>query len=179
MKEIRGRRLTLLIKEDDIRRRIKELGEEIEKDFRNSEDFVIIGLLKGAFIFMADLVRVINLPLRLDFLWVSSYGHSMESSGVIRIVKDLDMDIEGKNVLLVDDILDTGTTLKEIYEFLKMKNPAKLRTCVFLDKKGRREIEFSADYVGFEVPNKFLVGYGLDWGELGRNLPGIYAVEEE
>jgi len=178
MKEIRGRQLTLLIKEDDIRRRVSELASEIEKEFRDSEEFLVVGLLKGAFVFMADLVREIDLPIRIDFLWVSSYGQSMESSGSIKIVKDLDADIEGKDVLLVDDILDTGLTLKEIYDFLLMKNPKRLKTCVFLDKKGRREVEFTADYVGFEVPNRFLVGYGLDWGELGRNLRGVYAVED-
>ncbi len=178
MKEIRGKQLSLLIKEDDIRRRVKELAREIEEEFRDSEDFLVVGLLKGAFVFMADLIREIDLPLRVDFLWVSSYGQSMESSGNIKIVKDLDTDVEGRDVLLVDDILDTGLTLKEIYDFLLMKNPKRLKTCVFLDKKGRREVEFNADYVGFEVPNRFLVGYGLDWGELGRNLSGVYAVED-
>lgn len=178
MMEIRGKRLNLLIKRDDIERRVKELGQEISSKYRDSEELIVIGLLKGAFVFMADLVREIELPLRIDFLWVSSYGDRMESSGSIKIVKDLDADIEGKRVLLVDDILDTGLTLKEIYEFLKIKNPESLETCIFLDKKGRRKVDFNADYVGFEVPNKFLVGYGLDWGELGRNLPGIYAVED-
>jgi len=177
MKEIRGKRLSLLIKEDDIRRRVRELGKEIERDFSGTKDLVVVGLLKGAFVFVADLIREIDLPLQVDFLWVSSYGQLMESSGVIKIVKDLDTDIEGRDVLLVDDILDTGITMKEIYEFLKMKGPRVLKTCVFLDKKERRKVDFSADYVGFEVPDKFLVGYGLDWGEMGRNLPGIYAVE--
>ncbi len=157
---------------------MKELGKEIERDFEGSEDFIVVGLLKGAFVFVADLIREIEIPLKVDFLWVSSYGQSMESSGSIKVLKDLDTDIEGRDVLLVDDILDTGLTLKEIYEFLKLKNPAKLKTCVFLDKKGRRMVDFEADYVGFEVPNKFLVGYGLDWGEMGRNLPGIYSVED-
>ncbi|WP_457601361.1 hypoxanthine phosphoribosyltransferase [Hydrogenivirga sp.] len=179
MKDIRGKRLSLVIKEDDIRRRVRELAESVESDFAGKGELVVVGLLKGAFIFVADLVREIDLPLRIDFLWVSSYGQGMESSGSIRIVKDIDTDVEGKNVLLVDDILDTGLTLKEIYDFVKMKNPAELKTCVFLDKKGRREVDFNADYVGFEVPNKFLVGYGLDWGELGRNLRGIYAVEAQ
>ena len=178
MKEIRGKRLSLLIKEEDIRRRVRELGKEIERDFEGSEDFIVVGLLKGAFVFVADLIREIEIPLKVDFLWVSSYGQSMESSGSIKVLKDLDTDIEGRDVLLVDDILDTGLTLKEIYEFLKLKNPAQLKTCVFLDKKGRRVVDFEADYVGFEVSNKFLVGYGLDWGEMGRNLPGIYSVED-
>lgn len=156
---------------------MKELGKEISRDLGKEKELVVIGLLKGAFVFVADLIREIDLPLTVDFLWVSSYGQSMESSGTIKILKDIDTDVEGKDVLLVDDILDTGTTLKETYEFLSLKNPAQLKTCVFLDKKGRRKVEFYPDYVGFEVPNKFLVGYGLDWGELGRNLPGVYAVE--
>ncbi len=177
MKEIRGRKLSLLIEERDIKRRVRELAREIEEEFRNSEELVVVGLLKGAFVFVADLVRQIDMPLKIDFMWVSSYGQSMESSGSIKIIKDIDMDIEGKSVLLVDDILDTGLTLKEVHEFLRIKNPAKLKTCVFLDKRERRKVDFTADFIGFKVPDKFLVGYGLDWGELGRNLPDIYSVE--
>ena len=145
----------------------------------DSNHFGILGLsFPGSFIFLSDLVREINRHVIVDFLWVSSYGMEMESSGTIKILKDIETDIENKEVILVDDILDTGLTLKEIYEFLKMKNPKSLKTCVFLDKKGRRKVEFNADFVGFEVPDKFLVGYGLDWGELGRNLPEIYSVED-
>ncbi len=179
MKDIRGRKLTLLLRKEEINRRVLELAKKIEKDFKESPNFLIIGLLKGGFVFTADLVRNINLPLQVDFLWVSSYGLSMESSGSIKILKDIDTDITNRDVLIVDDILDTGITLRCIYEFLKMKNPSKLKTCVLLDKKGRRKVDFKADYVGFEVPDKFLVGYGLDWGELGRNLPEIYAVENQ
>ncbi len=178
MREIRGKRLRLLIKEDDIDRKVKELGNKIGEDFKGSSGLVIVGLLKGAFVFVADLIRSIDIPLEVDFIWVSSYGHSMESSGTIKIVKDLDRDIKGRDILLVDDILDTGFTLKEVYDFIKMKEPATLKTCVLLDKRERRQVDFKADYVGFEVPDVFLVGYGLDWGELGRNLRGIYAVED-
>jgi len=179
MKEIRGRRLTLLIEADEIEKRVRELGARIKEDFKDAREFVVVGLLKGAFVFVADLIRTIDLPLRVDFLWISSYGYSMESSGSIRIVKDLETNVEGKEVLLVDDILDTGVTLREIHLFLKRKNPARLKTCVLLDKRGRRRVDFEADYIGFEVPDRFLVGYGLDWGELGRNLRGIYAVEDQ
>ncbi|HID66196.1 MAG TPA: hypoxanthine phosphoribosyltransferase [Aquificaceae bacterium] len=178
MKTIRGKRLKLLIKEEDIRRRVKELAKEIEASFEWNEPPVVVGLLKGAFIFLSDLVRQFNGFVIIDFMQVSSYGQSMESSGTIRILKDLEIDVEGKEVLLVDDILDTGLTMKEIYEFLKMKNPKTLKTCVFLDKKERRKVDFKADFVGFEVPDKFLVGYGLDWGEYGRNLSEIYIVED-
>ncbi|HIP43591.1 MAG TPA: hypoxanthine phosphoribosyltransferase [Aquifex aeolicus] len=178
MKTIRGKRLKLLIKEEDIRRRVKELAKEIEVSFEWKEPPVVVGLLKGAFIFLSDLVRQFNGFVIIDFMQVSSYGQSTESSGTIRILKDLEIDVEGREVLLVDDILDTGLTMKEIYEFLRMKNPKTLKTCVFLDKKERRKVNFEADFVGFDVPDKFLVGYGLDWGEYGRNLPEIYIVED-
>jgi hypoxanthine phosphoribosyltransferase len=179
MWRIRGKRLSPLIDEDSVSRRVKELAQQIEEEFSRSEgEPVVVGLLKGAFIFVADLVREMRIPVVVDFLWVSSYGQSMESSGVIKVVKDLDTDIEGRWVLLVDDILDTGLTLKEIHSFLRSKKPAVLKTCVFLEKEGRKRVDFQPDYLGFKVPNKFLVGYGLDWGELGRNLKGIYAVED-
>jgi hypoxanthine phosphoribosyltransferase len=177
MREIKGRNLNLLIKEEDIHRRVRELAKEIEQGFSLEEPPVIVGLLKGAFIFTADLIRCFDFHVNVDFLWVSSYGDSMESSGTIKIVKDLDYEIEGRDVLLVDDILDTGLTLKEIKEFLSIKNPRTLKTCVLLDKKENRKVNIEADFVGFEVPDKFLVGYGLDWAEYGRNLRGIYVVE--
>lgn len=176
--EIRGRSLTLLIDPDSIRIRVRELASEIIKAFGNPQELYAVGILKGGFIFTADLIREMDIPVIVDFLWVSSYGQSMESSGKIRIIKDIDVDISGKRVLLIDDILDTGLTLKEIYSFLKSKGPADLKTCVFVEKEGRRRTDFQSDFVGFKTPNKFLVGYGLDWGEMGRNLKGIYAVEE-
>lgn len=180
MWEIRGKKLNMLIDEESVAKRVRELAREIERDFSEAEsEPVVVGLLKGAFVFVADLIRELNMPVIVDFLWVSSYGQSMESSGVIRIVKDLDTDLEGRWVLLVDDILDTGLTLKEIHTFLKSKRPRVLKTCVFLEKEGRKKVDFDPDYLGFKVPNRFLVGYGLDWGELGRNLKGIYAVEEK
>ncbi len=178
MREIRGKKLKLLIKEEDIKRRVRELAKEIEESLEGKEPPIFVGLLKGAFIFLSDLVRSMDRFVFVDFMWVSSYGKAMESSGTIKILKDLESDIEGREVILVDDILDTGLTLKEIYEFLKMKNPKTLKTCVFLDKKESRKVPFEADFVGFEVPSKFLVGYGLDWGEYGRNLPEIYVVED-
>ena len=179
MWEIRGRRLSPLIDELSIERRVRELAEEIRRDFSNARgEPVIVGILKGAFIFLADLVREMSIPVVVDFLWVSSYGQSMESSGEVRILKDLSVDVRGRWVLLVDDILDTGLTVKEIFEFLRRKEPEVLKTCILLEKKGRKRVDFRPDYLGFEVPNRFLVGYGLDWGELGRNLRGIYAVED-
>jgi len=176
--KIRGRSLKLLIEKEEISRRVKELGREIITAFGNPKEIYAVGILKGSFIFTADLVRAMDIPVIIDFLQVSSYGQSMETSGKIRILKDIEIDIGGKDVILIDDILDTGLTISEIYRFLKSKGPARLMTCVFIEKEGRRRTDFRADFVGFKTPNYFLVGYGLDWGELGRNLPGVYAVEE-
>lgn len=141
-----------------------------------SEPFLVVSLLKGAFVFTADLIRNFTLPVQVDFMWVSSYGSSQESQGHVKVVKDLDRDIDGLRVLLVDDILDTGHTLMEVYRLLNLKGAKDVKTCVLLDKKERRKVAFEADFVGFQVPNLFLVGYGLDWDEEGRNLRGIYAV---
>jgi len=162
---IKGRSLSLLISEEKIKERVRGLAREIEKDL--GENFVVVSLLKGSFVFTADLIREFSVPVKVDFMWVSSYGSSQESSGSVRILQDLSMDI----------ILDTGYTLKKVVEFLREKEPSVLKVCVLLDKKERRKVELGADYVGFEVPDKFLVGYGLDWDEEGRNLRGIYAVD--
>lgn len=163
-----------MIPEEKLLQRVKELAREIEGSF--GRDFLVISLLKGAFVFTADLIRSFDFPVQVDFMWVSSYGSSQESQGHIKVVKDLERDIEGLEVLLVDDILDTGYTLAEVYRLLQLKGAREIRTCVLLDKKERRKVPFEADFVGFEVPNLFLVGYGLDWDEEGRNLRGIYAV---
>lgn len=166
--------MKLLIPEEKIISRVKELAKEIEKNL--PKPFLVVSLLKGAFIFTADLIRSFETPVQVDFIWVSSYGSSQESQGHVKVIKDLDRDIEGANLLLVDDILDTGYTLAEVYKLLELKGAKNIKTCVLLDKKERRKIPFEADFVGFEVPNLFLVGYGLDWDEEGRNLRGIYAV---
>ena len=173
--KIKGRKLRKLIGHREISKRVKELAKEIERDM--GQDFVVIGLLKGSFIFLADLVRNFKKPVVLDFMWVSSYGSSMSSSGHVEVIKDVGMDIEGKKVLLVDDILDTGYTIKEVREILKVKGAKEVRVCTLLDKRGRRKVDVHADYVGFVVEDVFLVGYGLDWAEEGRNLKDVYAVE--
>lgn len=164
----------MLIPEEKLLERVKELAREIERSY--TEPFLVVSLLKGAFIFTADLIRCFSIPVQVDFMWVSSYGSSQESQGHVKVIKDLDRDIEGLNLLLVDDILDTGYTLDEVYKLLKLKGAKNIKTCVLLDKRERRKVPFEADFVGFEVPNLFLVGYGLDWDEEGRNLRGIYAV---
>jgi hypoxanthine phosphoribosyltransferase len=173
---IRNKNLKLLISQEKINERVKFLGELINDFFPKQEPLVVVALLKGSFIFTADLVREIKRMVFIDFLSVSSYTGT-ESSGNVRIKKDLDIDIKGKNVLLVDDILDTGRTFKKVLEFLSLKEPKILKTCVLLDKPARRKVPIKADFVGFEIPDYFVVGYGLDWDELGRNLKGIYAVE--
>ncbi|NPB03178.1 MAG: hypoxanthine phosphoribosyltransferase [Thermotogae bacterium] len=164
------------IDEEEIKSRVKELAQRINTDYIGKEP-LLIGVLKGAFIFLADLVRYLDIPVKIDFLAVSSYGQSTQSSGEVRLIKDLDHPIEGEDVLIVEDILDTGLTLSYIVRLLKDRNPASLRTVVLLDKPEARKVEFEADYVGFKVPSVFLVGYGLDAGERYRNLPYITEIE--
>ncbi len=173
--EIKGRKLRKVISHQEIAKKVKELARRIEREM--GDDFVVVGLLKGSFIFMADLVRQFRKPVLLDFMWVSSYGSSQQSSGHVEVIKDVGMDIEGKKVLLVDDILDTGYTLREVVQILRVKGAKEVKLCVLLDKRGRRKVDIEADFVGFEVPDVFLVGYGLDWAEEGRNLKDVYAVE--
>ncbi|MBW1974124.1 MAG: hypoxanthine phosphoribosyltransferase [Deltaproteobacteria bacterium] len=168
--------LKQVIDEQSIRSRVKELARTIEADMRYCEDVVIIGILKGAFIFMADLVRHFSFPMQIDFIRIASYGTGHTSSGEIRVTKDIEVDIEGKHVLLIEDIVDTGLSLKWVMDYLKKRKPASLKVCVFIDKKERRECEVSVDYVGFEVQEGFLVGYGLDYSERHRELPGVYEV---
>lgn len=170
---------SILYLEDDIRKRVKELGKQIEKDYYN-QDLVIVTILKGAAPFACDLVRNIDSFLKMDYLIASSYGSGTSSSGEVKIIKDIDTDVKGKNVLLIDDILDTGLTLKSIKElFIKEKQPRSIKTCVLLDKPERREVDIQPDYYGFTIPNVFVVGYGLDYNQFYRNLPYIGVLKEE
>ncbi len=175
--EIKGRKAEILISEENIKNRVRELAKEIASDFENKE-ILVVGILKGAFIFTADLVRELQkyLNVKIDFIQVSSYHTGMESSGEVIFVKDMSTDIKGKNVLIVDDIIDTGRTLEALVEALKQREPNILKTCVLLDKKERREVNYDADFVGFVIPDKFVIGYGLDWAEEGRALKDIYAI---
>lgn len=168
----------ILINEEDIKKRVCELAEDIMRDFKDEELF-FIGVLKGSVVFVADLMRCVKNDVTMDFMAVSSYGLSSQTSGVVRILKDLDFDIEGKNVIIVEDIIDTGTTLKYLYEYLKKRNPKELRICCLLDKPERRKVDIRADYIGFTIPDEFVVGYGLDYAERFRNLPYIAVVKEE
>ncbi|NMW84945.1 hypoxanthine phosphoribosyltransferase [Peptoniphilus sp. AGMB00490] len=167
----------ILFSRDEIREKVENLGKKISADF--DDDFVVISLLRGSFIFAADLVREIDKLVEIDFLTTSSYGHNESSSGEVRFLTDLRTNIENRNVLVVDDILDTGNTLYAVKEKLLTYNPKKLKTCVLLDKPSRREADVSADYVGFEIEDIFIVGYGLNYGDYYRNVPYIYTYKEK
>ncbi len=167
----------ILLAESDIQEKVKELGKRISKDYEGRE-LLVVGILKGALIFMADLVRNISLPLTLDFMAVSSYGASTTSSGVVRILRDLEQDIYGKDVLIVEDIIDTGLTLNYLLANLKSRQPRTLKICSLLDKPTKRVVEVSPDYLGFEIPDLFVIGYGLDYAEQYRQLPYIAVLEE-
>jgi hypoxanthine phosphoribosyltransferase len=168
----------ILIPEDELQNRIKELGRQITEDYKG-KDLVLVCVLKGAIMFMSDLSKYIDLPLTMDFMAVSSYGSSTQSSGVVKIIKDLDASIEGKDVLIVEDIIDTGLTLSYLVENLKSRGPKSVKICTLLDKPNKRKADVAYDYKGFTVPDEFVVGYGLDYAEKYRNLPYISILKEE
>jgi len=167
-----------MISEEEIRAKVKELAGRINADYRGRSP-LLVGILKGAFIFLADLIREIDLQVEVDFIATSSYGRSTESTGIVKIIKDLSQSITDRDVLLVEDIVDTGLTLRYLYNLLLSRNPRSLEICVLLDKKERRRVEVPVKYVGFEVPDLFLVGYGLDYGEKFRGLKYIRALSPE
>jgi hypoxanthine phosphoribosyltransferase len=160
---------SVLIDEERLQARIAELGEEISSDYAG-RDLLLLGVLKGAVFFMADLMRRLTVPCEIDFMAISSYGAATDSSGVVRILKDLDINIEGRHVLVVEDIIDSGLTLSYLMRNLEARNPASLEICALLTKPARREIEVDVRYTGFEIPNRFVIGYGLDFAERYRNL---------
>ena len=162
----------VLIDEERLRARVAELGEEISADYVG-RDLLLIGVLKGAVFFMADLMRHLTVTCELDFMAISSYGAATDSSGVVRILKDLDINIAGRDVLVVEDIIDSGLTLSYLMRNLEAREPASLEICALLTKPERREIDVPVRYVGFEIPNRFVIGYGLDFGERYRNLPYV------
>jgi hypoxanthine phosphoribosyltransferase len=162
----------VLIDRDVLQRRIEELGEEISTDYAG-RDLLLIGVLKGAVFFMADLMRNLTIPCEIDFMAISSYGDSTDSSGVVRILKDLDINIEGRDVLIVEDIIDSGLTLSYLMRNLEARGPASLEICSLLTKPERREADVPVRYIGFEIPNRFVIGYGLDFAERYRNLPYV------
>jgi hypoxanthine phosphoribosyltransferase len=168
----------VLIDQAALRQRIEELGEEISTEYEGRE-VLLVGVLKGAVFFMADLMRQLSLPCEIDFMAISSYGEGTDSSGVVRILKDLDSNITGRHVLVVEDIIDTGLTLSYLMRNLGAREPASLEVCALLVKRGRRETDVPVKYVGFEIPNQFVVGYGLDYAERYRNLPHVAVLQEE
>jgi hypoxanthine phosphoribosyltransferase len=157
---------------DDIQRRVGELGAAITADY-DGREIMLVGVLKGATMFLVDLARAIDLPLTMDFMAVSSYGKSTETSGIVRILKDLEDSVEGRDVLVVEDIVDSGLTLRYILDYLQARGPASVRVCALLDKQVPRRADVAIDYVGFQIPNRFVVGYGLGYAELYRNLPYV------
>ncbi len=162
----------VLISEEELANIVKTLGQRITEDYKD-KDLLLVSILKGSVIFMADLMREVKVPCNIDFMAVSSYGSGTKSSGVVKIIKDLDASIEGKDLLIVEDILDSGRTLSYIREILLARNPKSIKICTLFDKPERRDVDLYADYIGSCVPNEFIVGYGLDYDEYYRNLPYI------
>ena len=166
----------ILLSEQQIENRIKELGQQITNDYENKAP-LLIGVLKGAFIYMADLARAISLPIEFDFMAVSSYGNATKTSGVVRIVKDLDIDLSGRDVIVVEDIIDSGLTLNYLRKNLESRGPMSLEVCALLVRSGRQVGELGLKYVGFEIPPDFVIGYGLDVAEKYRNLPDLWSYD--
>ncbi len=170
--------MKVLLTGEEIEKRVREIAAEITRDYRG-ESVLMVGILRGAVVFFSELVKRVDLDLRFDFMVVSSYGSGTDSSGEIRIIKDLSQPIEGMNVIIVEDIIDTGYTLKNLKKLLTTRNPKSLKICSLLDKPSRRKVELEGDYIGFKVPNEFVVGYGLDYNEKYRNLPDICVLKPE
>ena len=162
---------------EELQRRIRELGAEISREYAD-RDLIMIGVLKGAVLFLADLMRELTVPCEVDFMAVSSYGSATDSSGVVRILKDLDSSIEGRNVLIVEDIIDSGLTLQYLLRNLRARNPASVEVCALLTKPDRRRVELPIRYVGFEIPNRYVIGYGLDYAQRYRNLDCVAVLNE-
>ncbi|NLF64173.1 MAG: hypoxanthine phosphoribosyltransferase [Chloroflexi bacterium] len=169
----------VLIDEEQLKTRIRELAADISREYRGTEDLLLLCVLKGAYMFLADLSRLVTVPHEVDFMAVSSYGHGTTSSGAVRIVLDLKEDIAGKHVLIVEDIIDSGRTLNYMRRNLLSRSPASLRVCTLLNKPERREIDVPIDYLGFDIPDEFVVGYGLDFAQRYRNLPFIAVLKPE
>ncbi len=168
----------ILISEEEIRKRIGELSEKISRDYEG-KDLLCIGILKGSVVFLSDIIRNISIPLSIDFMTVSSYGNSTETCGELKIKKDLDADIKGKNVLIIEDIIDSGVTLSKLVELLKAREPESVEICALLNKPERRTANVDAKYIGFDIPNEFIIGYGLDYAEKYRELPFVGVLKRE
>lgn len=167
-------RIETLISREKVENRIKELAKKIEAEYEN-KNLICVGLLKGSVMFLSDLIKEVNLPLQIDFMNVSSYGNETTTSGNVKVLKDTDLDVSGKDVLIVEDIIDTGITLEYVLAMFKAKGVASVKVCTLLSKPERRKVDVFVDYIGFEIPDKFVVGYGLDYAQKYRNLPYIGA----
>ncbi len=172
--DVESKRKEILITRDEIKKRVEEMGHQICSDYKDKK-VMTVSLLKGSFVFTADLVREIDLPVRVEFMITSSYGHATVNSGKVKIVQDIEADLSGYDVLVVDDIADSGVTLEFVMKHLASRKPKSLASCVLLDKPSRRVTDIEADYVGFTIPDKFIVGYGLNYGHHYRNVPYIFA----
>lgn len=180
MRAFENKKIATLYSHEEMQKRIREMGEQIAQDYEDvSGDLVFIGALKGSFIFLADLIRAVDLPLSVDFIGVSSYGDGTETSGKVKITHPLTKSIEGKHVIVVEDIVDTGLTMKALLDLFRESNPASLKVCTMLEKPERRQVEVAMDYIGFSIPDKFVLGYGLDLAGRFRNLPFIGVNEGE
>ena len=168
----------VLFDEEQLAKKVNELGTQISKDYKG-KDLIVVGVLKGSVVFAADLIKNITIPCEIDFMAVSSYGNATESSGVVRIIKDLDHNIEGKHVLLVEDIVDSGITLTYLLKYLKARKAESIEIVTLLNKPERRTVDLDVKYIGFEVPNEFIIGYGIDYAEKYRNLPFVGVLKEE
>ena len=171
-------KIEVFISSDRISKRILEIANEIDKHFKGSDNLILIGLLRGSYMFMSDLSKLIKTPHEIDFITASSYGAGTTSSGDVKILKDLDGDINGKDIIIIEDIIDTGNTLSKVKEILSIRNPASIKICTLLDKPSRREIAVSVDYIGFEIPDEFVVGMGLDLDQKYRHLPFVGKITE-
>jgi len=178
MEEKKMSKLKVLVTKEELAAKTRELAKQISKDYEG-KDLLLVGVLKGGFIFLADLVRELTIDAQIDFISCSSYGNSTVSSGIVRILKDIDYDITGKHVLLVEDLIDTGLTLTYLKDLFRAKHCASVKICTILDKPSRRKVDLKVDYQGIIIPDKFVVGYGLDYAEKYRNLPEVYVLEED
>ena len=176
--DIETKKWEVLCSEEQIASRLKELGAQISEEYKD-KNLLVVSLLKGSFIFCADLVRNITVPVKIEFMTTSSYGHGEESSGKVKMVSDIPSDISGYDVLVVDDITDTALTMDFVMNHIKSKNPKSVKSCVLLDKPSRRKVELVPDYCGFEIEDKFVVGYGLNYGDYYRNIPYVFNVTNE
>ncbi len=173
----KNKKKKILFTREELAEKNRQLGEKISEDYRD-KDLLVVSLLKGAFVFTADLVREIEVPVEIDFMTTSSYGHEEESTGKVKLISDINTAVEGRDILIVDDIMDSGYTMEKVRDYLASKNPKSIKICTMLDKPSRRQVDLEPDYVGFSIPDLFIVGYGLNYEDHYRNIPYIFSFED-